>query len=161
MERRTFVKNAALAAAGFSIIPSIRIMANDDKRVRLALIGVGLRGQAHLDNLLRRNDTEVIAICDIDERMLGMASDIIKKSGKPLPQIFKGDPLAYRKLLELKNIDGVIIATPWEWHTPMIIDSLQAGIKYVGTEVVLGITLDDHWQVVHETERQKAHVAML
>jgi len=78
-----------------------------------------------------------------------------------MPQIFKGDPFAYRKLLELKNIDGVIIATPWEWHTQMIIDSLQAGIKYVGTEAVVGITLDDHWKVVHETEKQKANVSML
>ena len=78
-----------------------------------------------------------------------------------MPQVFKGDQFAYRKLLELKNIDGVVIATPWEWHTPMIIDSLQAGIKYIGTEVVLGITLDDHWKVVHEAEKQKAHVTML
>ncbi len=38
-----------------------------------------------------------------------MAADIIKKSGKPMPQVFKGDPYGYRKLLELKNIDGVII----------------------------------------------------
>ena len=161
MERRTFVKNTALATAGFSFIPSIRLRANEDKKIRIASIGVGLRGQNHLDNLLRRNDVDVIAICDIDERMLGMAADVIKKSGKTMPQIFKGDPFAYKKLLELKNIDAIIIATPWEWHTQMIMDSLQAGIKYVGTEVVLGITLDDHWKVVHEAERQKANVMML
>src|SRR5215467_12469498 len=147
MERRKFVKDSMLATAAFSIIPAARLMANDEKKVKIAQIGVGLRGQAHLDNFLRRSDVEVIAICDIDERMLGMATDIIKKSGKPMPQVFKGDPYAYKKLLELKNIDGIVIATPWEWHTTMIIDSLQAGIKYVGTEVILGITLDDHWKV--------------
>lgn len=150
-----------MATAAVSIIPSIRLMANEDKRVKLALIGVGLRGQTHLDNLLRRNDVDIIAICDIDERMLSMSAEIIKKSGKAMPQVFKGDPLAYKKLLELKNIDAVIISTPWEWHTPMIVDSLQAGIKYVGTEVIVGITMDDHWKVVHETEKQKAHVSML
>jgi predicted dehydrogenase len=127
MERRKFVKDTVLATAVFSVIPSARLMANAEKRVNLVLIGVGLRGQSHLDNLLRRNDVDIIAVCDIDERMLGMANDIIIKSGKPMPQIFKGDPYAYRKLLELKNIDGVIISTPWEWHTPMVIDSLQAG----------------------------------
>ena len=161
MKRREFVKNTAITAAGFTIIPSARLMANDDKRVKLAIIGTGLRGQDHLDNLLRRSDVDVIAICDIDERMLGMATERIKKSGKPMPQVFKGDPYAYRKLLELKNIDGILIATPWEWHNPMIIDSLQAGIKYIGCEVILGITLDDHWKVVHETEKQKAHVTIL
>ena len=161
MKRRAFVKNTSITAAAFAIIPSIRLMANDDKRVKLAIIGTGLRGQDHLDNLLRRSDVDVIAICDVDERMLGMATERIKKSGKPMPQVFKGDPHAYRKLLELKNIDGVIIATPWEWHNPMIIDCLQAGIKYIGSEVILGITLDDHWKVVHEAEKQNAHVTIL
>ena len=44
---------------------------------------------------------------------------------------------------------------------PMVIDSLQAGIKYVATEVILGITLEDHWNVVREAEKQKANVMML
>jgi predicted dehydrogenase len=160
MNRRDFVKNSALAAGSVAVFPSGRLF-NDAKKARLGFIGTGLRGQNHLDNALRRSDVEVIAICDVDERMLGMAADIIKKSGKPMPQIFKGDAYAYRKLLELKNLDGVLIATPWEWHGPMIIDSLQAGIKYVATEVILGITLEDHWNVVHEAERQKANVMML
>jgi predicted dehydrogenase len=161
MKRRAFVQNSLMAATAASIVPSSRLMANADKKARLAFIGVGLRGQNHLDNALRRADVEVVAICDVNERMLDMATAIIKKSGKPMPPVFKGDPYAYRKLLELKNIDGVVIATPWEWHCPMILDSLQAGIKYVGTEVILGITLDDHWKVVHEAEKQKAHVSML
>ena len=90
MKRRAFVKNTTLATAGFSVIPSIKLMAHDDKKIRIASIGVGLRGQAHLDNLLRRNDVDVIAICDIDERMLGIATEIITRSGKTMPQIFKG-----------------------------------------------------------------------
>ncbi|HEX4851197.1 MAG TPA: Gfo/Idh/MocA family oxidoreductase, partial [Puia sp.] len=112
-------------------------------------------------NILRRNDTEITAICDIDDQMIEMAQNEIKKSGKPIPQIFKGDPHAYRKMLELKNIDAVLIATPWEWHAPMVLDSLKAGVKYVATEVVLGITLQDHWDVVHEAEKQRAQVMML
>ncbi len=161
MERRTFVKNTALATAAIGLHPFQRFASSPENKVRLAFIGVGLRGQAHLDNALRRSDVDVVAICDIDERMLGMATNIIKKSGKAMPKVFKGDVYFYRKMLEMKNIDAIIIATPWEWHTPMIVDSLQAGIKYVGTEVVLGITMDDHWKVVHEVEKQKAHVMML
>jgi len=149
-----------MAATVLGISPSA-FGSRAEKKARLAFIGVGLRGQNHLDNALRRADVEVVAICDVDEHMLTMAGNVVKKSGKAMPQVFKGDPYAYRKLLELKNIDGVIIATPWEWHCPMIIDSLQAGIKYIGTEVILGITLDDHWKVVRETEKQKAHVSML
>jgi len=58
-------------------------------------------------------------------------------------------------------LDGVVIATPWEWHKPMIIGSLDAGVKYVGSEVVIGITLQDHWDVVHAAEQHKANVMML
>lgn len=150
-----------MATAAIGLYPFQGFGSSPENKVRLAFIGVGLRGQAHLDNALRRNDVDVVAICDVDDRMIGMATDIARKSGKPMPKIFKGDTHEYQRLLEQKNIDAVLIATPWEWHTPMIIDSLQAGIKYVATEVILGITLEDHWAVVREAEKQNAHVTML
>lgn len=158
MNRRTFARQTALATTALTILPS---WALSSKPVRLVFIGVGLRGQNHLRLALRRKDVEVVAMCDINNRMLEMAADIVKKSGKPLPKIFTGDAYAWKKMLEVKDIDGVIISTPWEWHTPMIIGSLEAGIKYVGTEVVLGITLQDHWDVVKAAEHHKAQVMML
>jgi predicted dehydrogenase len=160
MNRRDFVKNSAFAASSISILPSGSLF-SDNKKVRLGFIGTGLRGQSHLENTLRRSDVDIVAICDVDDHMIKVATDLITKSGKPMPQIFKGDAYAYKKLLELKNLDGVLIATPWEWHGPMIIDSLQAGLKYVATEVILGITLEDHWNVIREAEKQKANVMML
>jgi predicted dehydrogenase len=161
MKRRTFVQNAAMAATAATLLPSIAAKANETKKVRIAVIGTGLRGQNHIENILRRTDTEIVALCDVDEKMLQLTADVFKEAKKAIPPVFKGDPYAYRKLLALKNIDAILIATPWEWHMPMIIDSLQAGIKYIGTEVMLGITLDDHWKVVHEAEKQQAHVSML
>ena len=161
MNRRSFVKNTGLAAAGFAVFPTATSFAAADPMVKLGFIGVGLRGQSHLDNALRRKDVNVVAICDIDDRMLERASGIINKSGKPMPKVFKGDPYAWKKMLELKELDGVIIATPWEWHTPMVLGCLEAGIKYVATEVVLGITLQDHWDVVKAAEHNNAHVMML
>jgi len=160
MNRRTFAKNTGLATAALSILPSLTLYAQN-RTVRLGFIGVGLRGQNHLDLALRRKDTEVVAICDINDRMLETSTNLIKKSGKAMPKIYKGDVNAWRKMLELKDLDGIIISTPWEWHTPMIIGCLEAGIKYVGTEVVLGITLQDHWDVVKAAEKYRANVMML
>jgi predicted dehydrogenase len=157
MKRREFVRNTALASAAFAIMPSGNLFAN---KVRLGIIGTGLRGQNHLDNALRRSDVDVVAICDIDDRMLGMAADVVKKSGKAQPKVITGDVYAWKRLLEMKDIDAVIIATPWEWHAPMCIASLEAG-KYVGTEVVLGITVDDHWNVVRTCERTGGQLMML
>lgn len=162
MNRKEFIRNAGITAAGLAVLPSANAFAAAlDTPVRTAIIGVGLRGQNHLDLLLRRADTEVVAICDIDQRMLTAAKNMITKSGKKMPEIFSGDPYAWKKMLEKKGIDGVIIATPWEWHKEMIIGSLAAGIKYVGTEVMLGVTLQDHWDVVHAAEQYNAHVMML
>jgi hypothetical protein len=161
MNRRTFVKNAGLATAGFAVLPTAQIFAAADPVVKLAFIGVGLRGQRHLDNALARKDVQVVAICDIDDRMLEMAGNLFKKAGKPVAKVFKGDVNAWKKMLELKELDAVVISTPWEWHAPMIIGSLEAGIKYVGTEVMLGITLQDHWDVVKAAEHHNAQVMML
>jgi len=162
MLRKEFIKQTGLAAASLAVLPASDLFASHTgEKLKLVMIGVGLRGQNHLELLLSREDVDVIAICDIDNRMLTSSKEIITKSGKKMPQIFTGDLYAWKKMLELKNIDAIIIATPWEWHKEMVISSMEAGIKYVGTEVMLGITLQDHWDVVKAAEKHKAHVMML
>lgn len=163
MNRKQFLRDTGLAATAVAAMPLGNAFAQQRPvaLVRTAMIGVGLRGQNHLNLLLRRPDVDVVAICDIDERMLSRSKDMVVKSGKKMPQVFTGDIYAWKKMLELKNIDTVIISTPWEWHKEMIIVSLEAGIKYVGTEVMLGITLQDHWDVVQAAEQHNAHVCML
>jgi predicted dehydrogenase len=160
--RRDFVRNVSLASAGLMTSNSLIRAASPADRIKLAIIGTGFRGESHLSLALRRSDVDIVAICDVDDVMLQRTNDIIKKSGKPMPKVFTGSPYAYRDLLSnTKGLDGVIIATPWEWHTPMILDSLNAGLKYVATEVILGITLQDHWDVVNAAEQHKANVMML
>jgi hypothetical protein len=162
MNRKEFIKNTGLAAASFAILPGGSLFAQGaEPKVRMAIIGVGLRGQNHLDLLLRRADVDLVAICDIDNRMLTSAKEIITKSGKKMPQVYTGDEQAWRQMLAKEKLDGVVIATPWEWHKPMILGSLEAGLKYVATEVILGITLQDHWDVVKAAETHSANVMML
>jgi predicted dehydrogenase len=162
MNRKEFVKTTGLAAASFALLPAQNLFARTaPAKVKMAIIGVGLRGQNHLDLLLRRDDVELVAICDIDNRMLTSAKEIITKSGKKMPLVYTGDDYAWKKMVEKEKLDGIVIATPWEWHKAMIIGSLEAGIKYVGTEVILGITLQDHWDVVKAAEKYNAHVMML
>ena len=160
MNRKDFVKNSSFAALAMCA-PLSFSSKNADEKVRIGMIGVGLRGQNHLELLLRRKDVDLVAICDIDKRMLDMSSKIIKESGKKAPLIYTGSPTEYKRMLGKEKLDGVIISTPWEWHKPMIIDSINAGIKYVGSEVMIGITLEDHWDVVKAAENANAHVSML
>ncbi len=160
MYRRSFIRNTALAGAGFAILPARAFSRSENKKVKVGIIGTGLRGQNHLELLLKRTDTEVIAVCDVDAGMLNQARQLFKDAGHPQPTIFTGSNHAYEDLLKMPELEAVIIATPWEWHTPMCIAALEAG-KYVGTEVVLGITLEDHWKVVRTCEQYKGHLMML
>jgi predicted dehydrogenase len=158
--RRDFIKTSALAGAGFTILQSGAYAKDKDQKVRLGFIGVGLRGQNHLELALRRNDVEVVAICDVQQRMIDMSKDLVKTSGKPMPQIILDGPYGYKKLLENKDIDAVIIATPWEWHTIMCIDAMNAK-KYVGCEVITGMTVEECWEIVHTSERTGMPLMML
>lgn len=161
MDRKDFIRSTAFATAAVSLPGKNMFASFADPKVRIALIGTGLRGQNHLELLLRRADVDVVAICDVSDVMLTTAKDMISKSGKKMPQVYTGDDYAWKRLLDKEKLDGVIIATPWEWHKPIIIAALDAGIKYVGTEVILGITLQDHWDVVKAAEKYNANVMML
>lgn len=160
MNRKDFIRSTTLTIGGLALFPKVPGLFADEK-VRVGIIGVGLRGQNHLDLLLRRDDVDLIAICDIDKTMLNTSQEMIKKAGKKMPAVYSENENSWKKMLEKEKMDAIIIATPWELHKPMIIGSIEAGIKYVGTEVVLGITLSDHWDVVRSAEKHKAHVMML
>ncbi|MEJ1241209.1 Gfo/Idh/MocA family oxidoreductase [Chryseolinea sp. T2] len=159
--RRDFIKTTAIAGAGLSLASAENLFAaTADTKVRLGFIGVGLRGQNHLDLALRRNDVEVVAICDVQQRMIDMSKELIKKSGKPMPQVIMDGDYGYKKLLENKNIDAVVIATPWEWHTVMCIDAMKAK-KYVGCEVITGMTIEECWEIVRTSEETGMPLMML
>ncbi|HEY8881657.1 MAG TPA: Gfo/Idh/MocA family oxidoreductase [Roseateles sp.] len=147
MNRRDLLSMGAALALGGRVLPAWA--AGTRSRLRLALIGTGMRGQVLLRELLRRDDVELVALCDIEPLMLKRALAQVEAAGRPQPQTFgeTGDVQAWRKLLEIKGLDGVIIATPWEWHAPMAIGAMQAKVA-VGCEVVAGITLQDHWDVL-------------
>ncbi len=159
--RRNFIKTSAAAGLGFSILPSGILFSKDkDTKIKLGFIGVGLRGQNHLELALKRTDTDVIAICDVQQSMIDISLKMIAEAGKPKPQVIMEGPYGYKKLLENKDIDAVIIATPWEWHTVMCIDSMNAK-KYVGCEVITGMTVEECWQLVHTSERTGMPLMML
>jgi hypothetical protein len=152
MNRRNFIANSVIAAAGMTILPSA-VFAGTDK-IRLGYIGVGLRGRSHVGEGLLRSDVDIVAVCDIQESSLKYTRELFVKAGKKLPVEYTGGLDAYKKLLDRKDIDGVIIATPWAFHKDQAIYAMRAG-KYVGCEVIAGITLDDHWEIAKVYEETK------
>src|SRR3569833_1298389 len=111
MHRKDFIKSTALATAAISL-PGRNLFASfADQKVKIALIGTGLRGQNQLELLLRRTAVDLDAICDVSDVMLSTAKDMITKSGKKMPPIYTGENYAWKPLLEKERPDGVIIAT--------------------------------------------------
>lgn len=159
--RRDFLRNTTLASAGLFAVPSFATTYfNENDKLNVALIGVGLRGTNHLKNLLLRRDINITAICDIDAERIRLAQEHIKKAGFKAPQVFGKSEYDYRNMLALKEVDAVLISTPWLWHTRMSVDAMKAG-KYAGVEVSAANTMEECWDLVNTHEETGTHLMIL
>jgi hypothetical protein len=129
------------------------------ERVRIGLVGIGMRGGGAVGRLLKVEGVDLVALCDIRENKVKAASDRIEKEGRPKPAWFtKGDE-DYRRLCDM-DLDLVYLCTPWRWHTPMAVYAMKAG-KHVASEVPIAVTLEECWQLVDTAEETRKHCMML
>jgi len=161
MNRRTFLQNTSIATFGTLIMPdSLFALDKSAKKIRVGLIAVGMRGQVHLNELLRRDDVEVVAIAEPDSRMIVRANKIFEKNNKKPVKYFSNGNEDYKNLLKLKNLDAVIISSPWEWHEVQTIDAMRAG-KIVGLEVCGAMNLEECWNYVNVSEETGIPIFMM
>ncbi len=123
--RRTFLKESALGGAILGISPRAHraIFASEppSERVRIGMIGVGNQGGPK--NNMKYFLKNIVAICDLDKTYLGEASDFLQKQAG-LSATMTDD---YRRLLDAKDIDAVVVTVPDQWHAVMTIDACNAG----------------------------------
>ena len=125
--RRKFLKNTGALTAGAVlsplILPPLKAGVSPNDKINIALIGCHGMGMYDLKDHLKFPEVECGGLCDVDENVLNeRAAEINKLTGKT-PKLFKD----YRKVLEDKSIDAVIIGTPDHWHCLMTTDACQAG----------------------------------
>ena len=145
MKRRDFLQaGAAAALSAPQRIPG----AND--RVRVALIGAGGRGRSVTRYASRTANVEVAAVSDVYVPRREQAAQELGAAAKPAKD--------YREILDRKDIDGVIIATPDHWHTPMILEAVSAG-KDVYCEKPVTQRLEEGDQLIAGVENSKQIVA--
>ncbi len=130
MQRRKFIKSSTAAVAGATIIPLLpgtanatgRIFGANDKVV-IGAIGINGMGMSDLRSFLQQEGVECAALCDVDSNVLEKrAAETNDIQGKK-PDLY-GD---YRKLLDRKDIDAVIIGTPDHWHCLPMIEACETG----------------------------------
>jgi predicted dehydrogenase len=123
--RRGFVGAVGASAGMASALgaPGILKAAGANDRARLGLIGAGSRGGQLLDSFLPQKDVDIIAVADVDDRHAGETAERIKKAKGNSPATGRD----YRAMLDLKDLDGIIIATPDHWHALPSIHAVMAG----------------------------------
>jgi predicted dehydrogenase len=113
-------------------------------RVKIAVIGLGIMGSSHMYELTQLDNTQLVAVCDIDRSRADQAAEDYQ-----VPAYYD-----YHDLLDKADLDAVIIATPHYFHTPISIDSLDRGI-HVLTEKPLAVHVKDGQKMIAAYE--KAH----
>jgi len=125
VNRRTFLGTSTAAGLAYSTISSTAVEIAKEPVKRVGLIGSGWYGKIDLFRLIQVAPVEVVALCDVDIKMLSEAADMVakrQKSGKR-PKTY-GD---YRTLLKENKLDLVLIATPDHWHALPMIDAVKVG----------------------------------
>ena len=88
MKRRKFLSNSLIYSSSTAFFPTlIKGLSTEQTKVRLGFIGVGLRGQNHLEMAMYRSDVEIVAICDIDPKAIAIANKIIDPAIKYMANI--------------------------------------------------------------------------
>ncbi|MDR2145269.1 MAG: Gfo/Idh/MocA family oxidoreductase [Tannerella sp.] len=176
--RRNFIRNitaAGLGVAGVTVANRAEAAMNnvaetqqktksagkDDGKLRFGFIGTGSRCQEHINNVLAIGDTKIVAICDVQKGPLDNTLKHIAKFNVPEPKVYTGDDYAFKKMLENETFDCVIIASPWEWHAPMAVAAMKAGVPYVGVEVSAANTVEECWDLVNTSEQTGAQLNIL
>ena len=132
--------------------------AND--KLRVGLIGAGARSREHVSNILALGG-ELIAVSDILDSAIKATQDLVEKKGGKAPKVYTGHDRAFEEMLEKETFDAIIIASPWEWHVPMSVAAMKAGVPYVGVEVSAANTLEECWDLVNVSEQTGSHLMIL
>ena len=114
-------REAVSAAFGGLAVRASAASPND--QIGASVIGVGGMGHGHVERLLTRDDVRIVSICDVDQANAERAGQTVNKSRGSTPTLIED----FRRVLEDKSVDAVVVATPHHWHAPIAVRAMQAG----------------------------------
>jgi predicted dehydrogenase len=181
-DRREFLKRAGLATlgvAGTGMTSAQQTDSNDpfarERReqqfnmhgygapaldtVRMGLIGIGSRGSGTVRRMAGIEGVEIKALCDLYENRVNESLQSIEGFPQHDPDTYWGGEDEWRKVCEREDIDLIYIATPWRLHGIIAIYAMEHD-KHVYTELPLGNSIEEIWDVVETSERTRKHCYM-
>ncbi len=159
ISRRNFMQTSAAAGAAMALGAA----AQDTEpleRVRVGIVGVGNRGTALLRALLQLPYVDVNAVCDLLEDRTARAQDAVEKARGARPAAYTAGERDFENLVTRDDLDAVVCATPWQWHTPVMVAAMRAG-KYGATEVPAAMSMEQCWELVRTSEETGVPCMML
>ena len=143
ISRRDFLKNMGIAGAGAFLAASPWLSAfsevtnTSSEKCRLAIIGPGSRGRFLMSFLVKNPKVDIVALCDIYQPSIDEALKLAPKA-----KVYGN----YKEVLEDKNIDAVLVATPLSAHYKIVMDAFDAG-KHVFCEKSIGYTMEECYHI--------------
>jgi predicted dehydrogenase len=128
-------------------------------KVRIGIIGLGMRGPGAVDRLSFIENVEIKALCDKDPARVTKAQAILQKKGLAKATEYSGEN-GWKDMIDKEEIDLVYTCTPWHLHTPIAVYSMEHD-KHIACEVPIAVTLDECWQLVETSEKTRKHCMML
>lgn len=127
--------------------------------VRIAFIGLGMRGSGAVKRMINIEGVEVVALCDmLEERTKSSNKDLVDAGFSEAQEFFGED--SWRKVTALPNVDLIYIATDWLNHAKMGIQAMKDG-KHVAVEVPGALTMEEIWELINTSEKTRKHCMML
>lgn len=128
--------------------------------VRVAFIGLGMRGPGHVESLINIPGVEIVALCDMLEKNTKSVNEMLVKAGLPKAKEFFGDENAWRKVTALPNVDLVYVATDWKRHAQIGVQAMKDG-KHVVIEVPAAMKMNEIWDLINTSEKTRKHCMQL
>lgn len=129
------------------------------QKVRMGLIGAGLRGNSMLKTFLATDGVQFTAICDPVRDHALEAQQTVTKAGHAEPALYTDGDHAFEELVKREDVDVIYTATPWDWHVPVALAAMNNG-KHALVEVPTATTIEDCWKLVNTSERTRRHCIM-
>ncbi|MGL5317489.1 MAG: Gfo/Idh/MocA family protein [Bacteroidales bacterium] len=128
--------------------------------VRVAVIGLGMRGPGAVHRLTQVEGVEIVALCDVIGDRVTSVNKYLEKNGRAKALEFSGDTSVWRKVTALPNVDLVYVATDWKSHATIGIQAMNDG-KHVAIEVPAAMTMKEIWGLINASERNRKHCMQL
>lgn len=128
--------------------------------VRVAFIGLGMRGPGAVKRMTYIPGVEIVALCDVEQKNTEKVNKMLEERGFPKAKEFYGDTAVWRQVTALPNVDLIYIATDWKSHATMGVQAMKDG-KHVAIEVPSAMSLDEIWALINTSEQTRKHCMQL